>query len=471
MNKTKIIATYGPACGKSGVIDGLISAGVNVIRFNASYEKHEDMQHDIKKVRGAAHRLGKNVGIMVDLQGPKLRIGDLPDDGIRLKEGERISLVPGMDQAAAFKAIPLGDPDLIYDLKTGHRIYLDDGTMELRVIEVKREEVVCEVVVGGVLRPRKGINLPDTIVSMPTIMPKDVEDIKFSIKQDVDWLAISFVRSPDEINIVRKMIADRDSNIEVVAKIEKHEAVAAIDSIIEAADAIMVARGDLGVEIAAEDVPLLQKSIIEKCLKTGKPVIVATQMLNSMILNPRPTRAEVSDVANAVFDSTDALMLSGETSVGKYPVESVEMMARICQKAESFLNFARMLDDRSQWAHETIPEAVSFAACKIARDLNTCAIITSTQSGLTARKISRYRPAQPVIACSQNQFVVNQLMLSWGVVPIKTEHTSNIDEMLDVSLKAALDKGEISKGDVVVITAGVMVNIPGSTNLIKVHQV
>jgi len=471
MNKTKIIATYGPACGKSGVIDGLISAGVNVIRFNASYEKHEDMQHDIKKVREAAHRLGKNVGIMVDLQGPKLRIGDLPDDGIRLKEGERISLVPGMDQAAAFKAVPLGDPDLIYDLKTGHRIYLDDGTMELRVIEVKREEVVCEVVVGGVLRPRKGINLPDTIVSMPTIMPKDVEDIKFSIKQDVDWLAISFVRSPDEINIVRKMIADRDSNIEVVAKIEKHEAVAAIDSIIEAADAIMVARGDLGVEIAAEDVPLLQKSIIEKCLKTGKPVIVATQMLNSMILNPRPTRAEVSDVANAVFDSADALMLSGETSVGKYPVESVEMMARICQKAESFLNFARMLDDRSQWAHETIPEAVSFAACKIARDLNTCAIITSTQSGLTARKISRYRPAQPVIACSQNQFVVNQLTLSWGVVPIKTEHASNIDEMLDLSLKAALDKGEISRGDVVVITAGVMVNIPGSTNLIKVHQV
>jgi pyruvate kinase len=471
MNKTKIIATYGPACSKSGVIDSLISAGVNLFRFNASHEKHEDMQHDIKKVREAAQKLGKNVGIMVDLQGPKLRIGDLPEDGIRLKEGERVSLVPDMGQAATFKAVPLGNPDLIDDLKTGHRIYLDDGEMELRVISVKREEVVCKVVLGGILKSRKGINLPDTNVSMPTILPKDVEDIKFSIKNDVDWLAISFVRSPDEINIARKMVADRGSNIRIIAKIEKYEAVSVIDSIIEAADAIMVARGDLGVEIAAEDVPLLQKRIIEECLKVGKPTIVATQMLNSMILNPRPTRAEVSDVANAVFDSADALMLSGETSVGKYPVESVEMMARICHKAESFLNFARMLGARSQWVHKTIPEAVSFAACKIACDLNVRAIITSTQSGLTARKISRYRPAQPVIACSQNQFVVNQLTLSWGVVPIKTEHASNIDEMLDLSLKAALDKGEISRDDVVVITAGVMVNIPGSTNLIKVHQV
>ncbi|MCL5986333.1 MAG: pyruvate kinase [Actinobacteria bacterium] len=471
MNKTKIIATYGPACGKSGVLGRLISAGVNVIRFNASHERHEDMQHDIKKVREAADRLRRDVGIMVDLQGPKLRIGDLPHNGIRLKKGERISLILNADQTAAFKAVPLGNPELIEDLKVGHRIYLDDGIMELMVIEVKKEEVVCEITVGGTLRSRKGINVPDTAVTMPTIMPKDVEDVKFSIGQGVDWLAISFVRSPDEINIVKKMIADRGSNIRVVAKIEKHEAVSAIDDIIEVTDAVMVARGDLGVELPTEEVPLLQKSIIEKCLKAGKPAIVATQMLNSMILGPRPTRAEVSDVANAVFDSADAVMLSGETSVGKYPVESVEMMARICQKAESFLNFTRMLDDRSQWAHETIPEAVSFAACKIARDLNARAIITATQSGLTARKISRYRPAQSVIACSQNQYVVNQLMLSWGVIPIKTEHVGNIDEMLDVSLNAALDKGEISEGDVVVITAGVMVNIPGSTNLIKVHQV
>ena len=471
MNKTKIIATYGPACGKSGVLERMISAGVNVIRFNASHEKQEEMQRDIGKVREVARKQRQNIGIMVDLQGPKLRVGDLPDVGIRLKEGEYISLVPSMDRATAFKAIPLGNPELVDDLKKGHRIYLDDGTMELMVIEVKRKEVVCEVVVGGVLKSHKGINLPDTTVSMPTVMSKDVGDIKFSIEQDVDWLAISFVRSPDEINIVRKMIADSGSNIRIVAKIEKHEAVSAIDGIIEAADAIMVARGDLGVELPTEEVPLLQKSIIEKCLKAGKPAIVATQMLNSMISNPRPTRAEVSDVANAVFDSADALMLSGETSIGRYPVESVEMMARVCQRTESFLNFASLLDDRSQWAHETIPEAVSFAACEIARDLNARAIITATQSGLTARKISRYRPAQPIIACSQNQYIVNQLLLSWGVVPIKTKHANNIDEMLEVSLGAALENGDIGKGDVVVITAGVMVNIPGSTNLIKVHQV
>lgn len=470
-NKTKIIATFGPSCRRPGVLEKLIQAGVNVFRFNASHENHDNMRDDIEKIRKVAENSGRIVSLMVDLQGPKLRVGILPVSGVKLRKGDLVTLVPEETSSCSEGIVPLGNPELINDLKIGHRIYLDDGEMELRVTGIEKRGVKCQVVVGGCLLSRKGINLPDTTITVPTITKKDIEDIKFAIEQNVDWIAVSFVRSPDDVRAVKKLIEENKSNIRVIAKIERHEAISVIDGIIDCSDGVMVARGDLGVEIPTEDVPLLQKKIIQKCLRAGKPAIVATQMLNSMITNPRPTRAEVSDVANAVFDSADALMLSGETSVGKYPVESVEMMSRIICKAESFLNFEKMLDERIGWAHETIPEAVSFAACRIARDLNTRAIITATQSGLTARKISRYRPSQPIIACSQNQYVVNQLMLSWGVEPIKVEHANNIDEMLEISLEAALKTGKVKSGDVVVITAGFMVNIPGSTNLIKVHQV
>jgi pyruvate kinase len=470
MRRTKIVCTIGPASSQPGILRQLIEAGMDVARINLSHGSDSQHLRNIRNVRQISEEIGKKVAVMFDFSGPKIRIGEIAAGEIFLEEGAEFVLstepVSGDN-----KQVFVNYKNLPQDVFPGSTILLDDGLLQLQVIEAEGTRVKCKVVAGGKLSSGKGVNVSDATIRTPAITEKDITDLDFAIKSEVDWIAMSFVRTAQDIEQLKALIAQAGYSIPVIAKIEKHEAVKNIDEIINVSNGIMVARGDLGVEMSAEEVPIIQKQIISRAVRAGKPVITATQMLESMIYSPRPTRAEASDVANAIYDGTDAVMLSAETAAGKYPVEAVKIMATIAEKTESAVNYADQLIHKSNWVRGNTTDAISFAACELVHDLKAKAIIVSTQSGNTARRVSKYRPTAPIIAVSPDLKVIKQLQLSWGVVPVQVIPGTNIDDMFTKAVEAGLKTGLVEKGEQVVITAGVLVNVPGTTNLIKVHKV
>lgn len=469
--RTKIICTIGPASREPDVLNNLIAAGMDVARLNFSHGDHAFHADTIARVRAAASAAGKPVALLADLQGPKLRVGDM-GAGLLLEAGKTVVLTtaPLIGQAGL---VPIQYADLPGVVRQGERILLDDGLLELEVRSISGQEITCQVLTGGLLTSKKGMNLPDASLSIPAITEKDRADLAFALGQGVDWVALSFVRSAAEVRELKALIRAAnplDQPTLVIAKIEKPQAVTAIEEIIADADGIMVARGDLGIEMLTEEVPVIQKRIIRLCNQAGKPVITATQMLDSMIRNPRPTRAEASDVANAVFDGTDAVMLSGETASGLYPVATVQTMAHIIQQAEQAASWGLRFTDESV-VKVTVAQAVAHASCETARDLKAKAIIAPTLSGSTARLVARFRPQAPVVAVTPSAQTQRQLMLSWGIYPLLADRETTTDRMLVDAIRAAQRQGFVNLGDTVVVTAGSVGSQPGATDLMKVHVV
>ncbi len=469
MRKTKIVCTIGPASSDREMLRNLIRAGMDVARLNFSHGTHDEHLVRLKAIRAAAELEGKHIAIMLDTKGPEIRIGTFANGPITLSAGDVFTLTTKAVAGTAehVSVTYLGLPQ---DVRSGDRLLLDDGLLELRVESTTDSEVRCRVVVGGPLSNRKGLNVPGKRVNLPPISPQDEADLRFGVANEVDLIAASFMRTAADVIAIRKFLESCGGNIPIIAKIENKEGVDNLDAILKVADGFMVARGDMGVEFPAEEVPLIQKQMIHKGNAAGKPVITATQMLDSMIRNPRPTRAEASDVANAVFDGTDAIMLSGETASGKYPLESVVTMARIATRTEQALAY-NSDHGHSYQANATVTDAISHATVQAASQLTAAAIITSTQSGWTARMVAKYRPKAPVIAVTTKEATARRLNLLWGVYPVLGETIATTDEMMDEAVKRSLAAGLIKNGDLVVITAGVPVGVPGTTNLIKVHVV
>ena len=482
MIRTKIVCTIGPATREPEMLEKLILAGMDVARINFSHGGHEVHAQNISRIRSTAQAAGKPVAILADLQGPKLRVGAMTGEGVVVQAGERVLLttrdVSGerQPQAGDVQAvIPVQYDKLPQDVQAGERILIDDGLIELRAEEVGTDHIRCMVVTGGIIQDNKGLNVPGSGLSIPAITEKDWEDVRFAMAEGIDWLGMSFVRSAEEVHELQDFL-NRDqpagSRILVMAKIEKPQALDAIEDIIDAADGIMVARGDLGIEIPTEKVPMVQKRLIRLSNAAGKPVITATQMLDSMIRNPRPTRAEASDVANAILDGTDAIMLSGETAVGKYPVEAVRTMNRIAEEIESATMTAPWeTPSYIPAAPDDVTDAVSHATASTAYDLRVAAIIAATASGRTARNIAKYRPHTRIIAVTPNPIVQRQLTISWGVIPLLGPREQNTDRILQHSVNIAHDAGQVEVGQRVVLTAGVTPNMPGTTNLLTVELV
>ena len=482
MRKTKIICTIGPASKEENILRGLITGGMDIARINTSHCDSEEVMEIVEKIRRVSQEFKRNTAIILDLQGPKIRVSDLKNK-IRLERKQKVIFTVANNYDSSHSGInniiKVTYGKFIEDIKKGSRIFIDDGLIECKVLDINipKKSAVCEVITGGLLSSNKGINLPGVPISADSVTKKDLEFLNLGLKLEVDFIAQSFVRNSYDVEKIKRVISGKKSHAMVIAKIEKLEAVENFDSILNSADAVMVARGDLGIEMDPEEIPHIQKRIIKKANMLGKPVITATQMLDSMMRNPRPTRAEVSDVANAIIDGSDSVMLSGETAVGKYPLESLKMMVKIINKTEASLDYDTILRNNTimrkklKIDHKTITEAISFASCEIANMLNVKAIISSTESGHTARQVSKNRPRSMIIGASSNQWVVRQLMLSWGVVPAKTKFAKNIDMMIDGSINVSKKLKYINIGDRVVITAGVLVNKPGSTNLINVREV
>jgi pyruvate kinase len=466
MRRTKIVCTIGPASQSETVLNGLMQAGMDVARLNFSHGDHAFHASIIKKIRRMAQGLERPVAILQDLQGPKVRIGPIAGDRARLQTGRRFVLttrkVLGNHEIVSVNVQRL--PRLV---KKGNRILLGDGEIELEAVSLTSDDVSCHIVVGGVLSSHKGIHFPQGSLDLPSLTRKDKRDLAFGIEQGVDLVALSFVRGREDILDARREIKKRGSRIPIIAKIEKHEALDHLDAILEEADAIMVARGDLGLETAPERIPVLQKMMIRNANRLGKPVITATQMLRSMVDNPRPSRAEVADIANAVLDGTDALMLSEESAVGSYPIQAVKMMAQVALETES------ILEPRSQFEGITrsVPEAISHAAVLLARDLQVKAFLIPTTSGSTVRMIARYRPAQPMIAISSEPNTVKALCLVWGVHPVLVPSYRSTDAMVRLAQAKARSLGYVKRGDLVAITAGLPLHKAGTTNLITVQPI
>ncbi|OQP06550.1 pyruvate kinase [Geobacillus sp. 46C-IIa] len=471
--KTKIVCTIGPASESVDKLVQLIEAGMNVARLNFSHGDHEEHGRRIANIREAAERTGKTVAILLDTKGPEIRTHNMENGAIELKEGAK--LVISMSEVLGTpEKISITYPGLIDDVSVGSKILLDDGLIGLEVNAVDKQagEIVTTVLNGGVLKNKKGVNVPGVRVNLPGITEKDRADILFGIRQGIDFIAASFVRRASDVLEIRELLEAHDAlHIQIIAKIENEEGVANIDEILEAADGLMVARGDLGVEIPAEEVPLIQKLLIKKCNMLGKPVITATQMLDSMQRNPRPTRAEASDVANAIFDGTDAVMLSGETAAGHYPVEAVRTMHQIALRTEQALEHRDILSQRTKESATTITDAIGQSVAHTALNLDVAAIVTPTVSGKTPQMVAKYRPKAPIIAVTSNEAVSRRLALVWGVYTKEAPHVNTTDEMLDVAVDAAVRSGLVKHGDLVVITAGVPVGETGSTNLMKVHVI
>lgn len=468
MKKTKIVCTIGPATKKVEILKEIINMGMDVARINFSHGSHSEHKETIEMVRQASKELSKPIGIMLDTRGPEIRIGTFKNSPILLKQGDDFTLT-SQDIEGTQEGVSITYKELPKEISPGSRILMDDGLISMIVERTDGTNIYCKVEIGGELSNRKGVNIPNFKLNLPAITEKDLEDILFGIGMDVDFIAASFIRKSEDVIEIRKILEDNGAgHIKIISKIESQEGVDNLDMIGETSDGIMVARGDLGVEIPAEEVPLVQKRIICLCNRLGKPVITATQMLDSMIRNPRPTRAEANDVANAIFDGTDAVMLSGETAAGKYPVESVEMMAKIALRTEKEIK-------QREWAVQmgkfSVTDTMSSATCSIAKELNTSAIITSTKSGYTARMVSRYKPEAFIIAVTPEERVVRNLTLTWGVVPLQVKPTESTDEMIEVAVEGALKTGVVKMGDQVVVTAGIPVNIAGTTNLLKVHVI
>ncbi|WP_018132020.1 pyruvate kinase [Effusibacillus pohliae] len=471
MRRTKIVCTIGPASESVEVLTQLIENGMNVARLNFSHGTYEEHANRIRNIREAAVVTGKMVAILLDIKGPKIRTGLIEGGQVELRQGALITLTTEEVTGTA-ERVSISYKGLPEDVEPGSRLLIDDGLIGLVVERVAGNDIVCRVVNGGILKNRKGINAPGVRLRIPSVTEKDVADIRFGVEHGVDFIAASFVRKASDVLDVRRVLEEANANLDIIAKIEAQEALDKLDEILEVADGLMVARGDLGVEIPTEEVPLWQKVMIEKCNRAGKPVITATQMLDSMERNPRPTRAEASDVANAIFDGTDAIMLSGETAAGKYPVQAVETMARIAERAERALRENIVPAKQRLWEGDhTVTDALSQAVATIARDLQAKAIVTPTQSGHTARKVSKYRPESVIIAVTPREDVARRLCLSHGVYPVVVQETRTTDEMLEVAVEGALRSGLVKHGDLVVITAGVPVGQPGTTNLLKVHTI
>lgn len=467
MRKTKIVCTIGPVSASTEMQIELIKAGMNVARMNFSHGSGDVYENRIKNLRNASARTGTPIALLADLQGPKIRVGEMEADKVYLARGSIVNVTsePIVGNARRFT---INYPYLLRDVGKGNTIFLDDGLLELKVIENKDDELVCSVEIGGELGPRKGVSLPGVKIDLPAVTDKDLEDIKFAVEAEIDYLAISFVRQASHVHEVREVLKQYNADIDLIAKIESQEALEHLDEIIAEADAIMVARGDLGVEIPAETVPIIQRDIIKKCNAAGKPVITATQMLESMKKSPRPTRAEVTDVAHAILDGTDAIMLSGETAVGEFPIEAVKVMNKTAIEIEKSLQITNV---RSNIGDISVAEAISHATVQSANELNAAAIITSTQSGSTAKKVSRFRPKAMVLAATPSDKVMRKLCLVWGIKALLVPKTTDIDSMIDVSVEAGINSGIIREGDLIAITAGVKTDTPGSTNLLKIHIV
>jgi pyruvate kinase len=469
MIKTKIVCTIGPASNSYEKIEKLIQAGMDVARLNFSHGNHEKHRQVIENIRLASLKTNEPVAILQDLGGPKIRIKKIEKESILLKKGSFYTLtnreVPGDEErvSVTFASLP-------QKVKIGDRIFLADGTLELKVKELTPNDIICRIIRGGELTSYKGINIPNISMDIPSLTEKDYQDILFGIKNKVDFIGLSFTRNAEDVLKARKILKEnRAEDISLIAKIEKKEAIDNLKEIIEVSDGIMIARGDLGIEIPLENVPLAQKNIIKRCNLAGKPVITATQMLMSMVSNLRPTRAEVTDVANAILDGTDAIMLSEETAVGNYPVEAAETMNKIALRVEKAIDYKEILGERSLSVKPTNPDAISHATCQVALNLKVKAIVTFTLSGSTARMVSRYRPPVPIIAASTQDSTVRKLALSWGVYPFKSDELENTDDMIEKSKKIALKTGLAKLGDKIVITAGIPFKIPGTTNLLKVE--
>lgn len=484
MRKTKIICTIGPASRDEKILKKMITGGMDIARINSSHSSAGEVEEMVGKIRKISQKFNKNTAIMLDLQGSKIRVDKL-ENKIRLSKKQKVIFTAGdgckLDSKDNYNVIKVAYDKFIDDIKEGCSIFINDGLIECRVKKIDRLKnvAVCEVMTGGIVESHKGINLPGITISADSITEKDIEFLNLGIKLGVDFIAQSFVRNSEDVEKIKKIIHDKKSHIMLVAKIEKHEAVRNFDDILNSADAVMVARGDLGIEVNAEDIPYLQKEIIKKSNMAGKPVVTATQMLDSMMRNPRPTRAEVSDVANAIIDGSDAVMLSGETAVGEYPIESLEMLTRIINKTEISLDYDLLLRNRDirnrklkdSHGDGAITGAISFAACEIAHILNAKAIISATESGHTARQVSKNKPESMIIGASSNDRVIKQLMISWGVVPVKVKPARNIDMMINESVNVSKRLKYVNSGDRVVVTAGVLLNKPGTTNLINVKEV
>jgi pyruvate kinase len=468
IRKTKIVATLGPATEGEQQIRALVEAGIDAARLNFSHGSHSDYSRMIATVRAAAAESGRPVAIIADLQGPKIRVGEMPDSGVDLLRGQEVILTTQRVKGSRDQ-IPINYGELAQVVDKGSRILLDDGRIALRVLELSGGDIICRVTVGGNLISRKGVNLPGQQIIAPSLTGKDQQDLDFALQAGVDYVALSFVRSADDVTELSHLIRSRtERKVRVIAKIEKHEAIRNITSIINVSDAIMIARGDLGVEIAPERVPYWQKEIIRRAVSQAKTVITATEMLESMIERPIPTRAEASDVANAVYDGTDAVMLSGETAVGKYPVKAVNTMHRIAKTVESTIRHRAKAHGHTG---KSVTDAISAAACEISQSLDVRALVTPTSSGTTALEVAKHRPAAPVLAVSSNRDVVNQLALVWGVQPCLVSPARDTDDMFAKAIVSAREYELAGHGDDIVITAGVMVNVPGTTNLIKVHRI
>ncbi|HZG72312.1 MAG TPA: pyruvate kinase [Chondromyces sp.] len=469
MRNTKIVCTIGPASEKPEVLKELILAGMNVARLNFSHGSHEEHAARIETIRACAKEAGRNVAILLDTKGPEIRTGLLEEGQITLKAGD-LFILTTEEVIGNQEKVSVTYDKLPEDVFVGAKILVDDGLIELEVESINGNDIHCRVVDGGVLKNRKGVNLPKIATGLPGITEKDIEDITFGIEMNVDFIAASFVRKAADVLQIREILERDGAEISIIAKIENEEGVTNAEDILKVADGLMVARGDLGVEIPAEEVPLVQKRLIMACNKAGKPVITATQMLDSMQNNPRPTRAEASDVANAIFDGTDAIMLSGETAAGKYPVESVETMDKIAKRAESS-SYYKEKKTASKETDINITDAMAKAVTLTAKALQAKAILTPTESGYTAKNVSKYRPCCPIIAITPHEKVMNRLALVWGVHSILLETPDHTDETMEKSIEAAVKKEFIQTDDVVVITAGVPLREPGTTNLMKVQVV
>ncbi|MCP3775148.1 pyruvate kinase [Paenibacillus sp. MZ04-78.2] len=470
MRKTKIVCTIGPSCETVEQLKKLIEAGMNVARLNFAHGEPAEHSSRIANIRQAGKELNRPIAIMIDIKGPEIRTGKLVEASCTLKQNEQVVLTtePILGDG---QRIPVSYSDLPKDVSVGTSILIDDGLIELKVEEIAGTEIRCRILNGGVLKARKGVNLPGVSTSLPGVTERDIEHIRFGVREGIDMIAMSFVRKAADVLEVRHLLEQYGApDIQIISKIENLEGVDNLDKILEASDGLMVARGDLGVEIPVEDVPIIQKQMIQKCNWAGKPVITATHMLDSMQNNPRPTRAEASDVANAVLDGSDAVMLSGETASGKYPVESVATMARIAEQTESSPDYGKRKLGHVL-VRNSVTEAISQAVVGSADDLNAKAILTSTATGFTARMVSKYRPDAPIVAITPNETVMRNLNLVWGVVPILGEPVSSTDELFSSVVSRGVKVGLLEADDLVVITAGVPLGSTGTTNLIKIQHV
>ena len=471
MRKTKIVCTLGPATDDLKVLESMIEEGMNVARFNFSHGTYDEHLQRLEELKQARRDKSRYVAALLDTKGPEIRVRKFKDGLINLEAEQEFTLTT-RELEGDNKIVSVTYKDFPNDVSIGTRVLIDDGLIELRVIDKNETDVKCVVVNPGPVSNNKGVNLPGTVVSMPYMSDKDVEDINFAVDNDFDFIAASFVRTAGDVLKIKRILEERNcSTIAIIAKIENKQGVENIDEILQVSDGVMIARGDMGVEIPYEDVPVIQKMIIKKAAKAGKMTITATQMLESMMKTPRPTRAETADVANAVFDGTGAIMLSGETAVGKYPVEAVKTMARVAVRAEEAINYKKRFFTDERKSNPNITDAISHATCTTAHDLNARAILTVTKSGTTAKNIARYRPGCDILACATNENLCRRLNLVWGVAPILVEDEFDTFALFDKCVDRAMELNYLDKGDTTVITAGLPLGIPGTTNMIKVQIV